>query len=390
MDALSRTMIESVVALPTMSFHETAVSTFIKWYAASVGLGIKEDRAGNILVTHRGGGRGGMTLAAHMDHPGFEVITAAGKRATVALWGKVKPKLFAGSKVRVNTAEGAVKGKIAKTILKKKYLGRQTFTLGAQGEIKKGDFGAFDLPALRIAGDTIRAIACDNLISVAAILDLLTRFVKGRAGVNVAGLFTRGEEAGFLGAFAAMESGLIPKRDPLVVLECSSARGGGVYIGEGPVVRVGDLASTYDPEVEIWLSDVASSLLPGPGSRVPGPGFKYQRALLQGGRCEACVYVAAGYRVGALAMPLGNYHNHGPRGYAAEYVSAADYDNYIKLLTALARRPIGKARMRERVAPIKKHYQGLKRKLISSKGSHLLPLDGRVRERVITDRPPSP
>ncbi len=359
MDNLSRALLESVVSLPTMSFHETAVAAFVRWYAASVGIAVKEDRAGNILLTHKGG-RGGVTFAAHMDHPGFEVVAAKGKRATVALWGKVAPKTFAGARVRVHTDDGPIRGKISKRILKKKHEGRFTFDLSAAGRVKRGDFGAFDVVPFKISGDRISALACDNLISVAAILDLMTRFAKGKARVNVQGLFTRGEEAGFLGAFAAMESGLIPKGHPLVVLECSSAKGGGVEIGAGPVIRAGDLASTYDPEVEVWLSSVASAL---PASQ----GFKFQRALLQGGRCEACVYVANGYRAGGVALPLGNYHNQGARGYAAEHVSAADYDNVLKLIAALAHSPIGKGLLRAKAEPIRKHYAGLKRKLLGTK-----------------------
>jgi len=358
-DGHSKALLESVVSLPTMSFHETAISTFIRWYSIHLGLGVKEDAAGNILVTYRGGGRGGVTFAAHMDHPGFEVIAANGRRGKAAFWGKVDPKVIAGSKVRVQTRRGPTGAKLSGRALGKKHLGRHTFGITAKAPIAKGDFGAFDLTPFRIAGDRLSAIACDNLVGVAATLDLLGRLAADGAKVNVAGLFTRAEEAGFLGAFAAMDSGLIPKRDPLVVLECSSAVGGKVVIGDGPVIRAGDLASTYDPEVEVWLSDVAGSL-------ASERGFKYQRALLQGGRCEACVYVARGYRVGAIAMPLGNYHNQGARGPAAERVSVSDYANLIRLLRACAREPMGKDRMKKRVEPIQKHYRGLKKKLMGS------------------------
>jgi len=358
MDRLSRTILESVLSLPTMSFHETAVSTFVRWYSAGLGLEVKEDRAGNLVVRY-GRSKRKVTFTAHMDHPGFEVISAKGREGTVALWGKVDAKFFAGSKVVVHTAAGRVKGRIGRA-LKKRHLNKPTFSISAAAPVKKGDFGAYDLPGVGFRGDRIRALACDNLVSVAVILDLLTRFSKGGARVGVTALFTRGEEAGFLGAFAAMESGIISKRDPLLVLECSSAKGGGVDFGAGPVVRAGDLQSTYDPEVELWLSDVASSVAQ------KDRGFKWQRALLQGGRCEACVYVAEGYRAGGIAMPLGNYHNHGPRGYASEYVSQADYDNYLKLVAALAHHPMEPGAMRRKVAPIWKHYRGLRGKLAAS------------------------
>ena len=293
MDKTSKVIVSSVLSLPTMSFHETAVTTFVRWYAAGLGLRVVSDRAGNLLVKYRGG-RGGVTFSAHMDHPGFEVISSQGTRATVALWGKVDPKVFSGSKAIAYTAQGAVKGRIGKP-LSKKHLGRVCFPLKAKAKVAKGDFGHYDIPAVRFRGDRIFARAADNLMGVSAILDLMTRLVKRRARVNVSGLFTRGEEAGFLGAFAAMESKLIPQRHPLIVLECSSAPGGKVDIGGGPVIRTGDLQNTYDPVVDVWLQDVATGL------RVNQKKFSYQRALLQGGGCEACVYSAQGYRTGALA-----------------------------------------------------------------------------------------
>jgi len=361
MDGLSKTLIESVLSLPTMSFHETAVSTFVRWYSAGLGLPVREDKGGNLIVRYDGGKGASVTFTAHMDHPGFEVISARGKEGTVALWGKVDTKSFAGSRVVVHTSAGTVKARIGARPLANKHLTKPTFKIAAAAPIRRGDFGAYDLPRVNLKGGGIRAQACDNLVSVAAILDLLTRFAKGGAKVRVTGLFTRGEEAGFLGAFAAMESNSIPKKDPLVVLECSSAKAGGVGIGGGPVVRAGDLQSTYDPSIDLWMSGVASSIAEKDRS------FKWQRALLQGGRCEACVYVAEGYRTGGIAMPLGNYHNHGPRGYAAEYVSQSDYDNYLKLMAALAHHPMERDAMRNRVDYIWKHYRGLKKKFISSR-----------------------
>jgi endoglucanase len=296
-----------------------------------------------------------------MDHPGFEVISAKGKRGTVALWGKVDAKIFSGSKVVVHTIDGPVKARIGAKPLTKKHLTKPTFSIAAKATIKKGDFGAYDLPKVSLAGGRVRALACDNLVSVAMILDILTRFAKGGAKVRITGLFTRGEEAGFLGAFAAMESKSVSRGDPLVVLECSSAKGGGVGIGDGPVVRAGDLQSTYDPSIDLWLSGVATSIAG------KDRAFKWQRALLQGGRCEACAYVAEGYKTGGIAMPLGNYHNHGSRGYAAEYVSQADYDNCLKLLAALAHNSMERDALKKKVDYLWKNYRGLKRKLISSK-----------------------
>ena len=130
MDAMSRALLTSVLSLPTMSFHETAIATFVRWYSQGLGLKVDEDDAGNLVVRYSGGKKGSVTYTAHMDHPGFEVVSSKGKTATVALWGKVAPKTFAGSKVVVYTSEGSFKGRIEKRVLAKKHLGRFCFAAG--------------------------------------------------------------------------------------------------------------------------------------------------------------------------------------------------------------------------------------------------------------------
>jgi putative aminopeptidase FrvX len=360
MNQASKTLLEAVLNLPTMSFHETAVSTFVRWYATGLELDVEEDEAGNLLIKYRGGGKGGVTFAAHMDHPGFEVVSAKGKAGTVALWGKVDPKVFAGSDVIIQAEAGEIRGRIGK-ILPKKQLGRFCFSIKADEKIEKGDFGYYDLPGVKFSGDRISARAADNLMSVTAILDLMSRLVAKGARVNVTGLFTRCEEAGFLGAFAAMDADFIPRDDPLVVLECSSAAGGNCRIGDGPVIRAGDLQSTYDPSIDVWMSGVAAAVVK------KKKNFQFQRALLQGGRCEACVYVAEGYRTGGIALPLGNYHNHGPKGFAPEYVSGNDYGHMLEFMEELAKNPMTDDALHAKVDSIRKHYDGLKEKLFESR-----------------------
>ncbi|MGD0542081.1 MAG: hypothetical protein ABSB33_11230, partial [Tepidisphaeraceae bacterium] len=66
--------------------------------------------------------------------------------------------------------------------------------------------------------------------------------------------------------------------------------------------------------------------------------FKYQRALMPGGVCEATVYDIYGYTAASLCVALGNYHNmdvlRGKIG--PEYFDAADWRNMVKLFVRLA------------------------------------------------------
>lgn len=362
MKAASLGLVRRVLSVPTMSFHEEGIATFVKWYSYALGLHVKEDRFGNLLVFN-GSKPQGVVFNAHMDHPGFEVVSvlSGGKNTLVAQWGKVDSALCCGAKVVMYSASGAVRARVDGKVAGQMHEGRPLFKLLSRHRFARGDFGHFDLPGFRLSKGRIFTRAADNLMSVAAILELFTRLHGSR--VPATGLFTRGEEAGFLGAFGAMETGLIPKRLPLIVLECSSAKHGNVAIGDGPVIRVGDWQSSYDPAIDCWIHEVADDL----AGDMKG-AFRYQRKLLPGGRCEACVYIAQGYRTGGIALPLGNYHNQGPRGAAAEYISVNDYEWMVKLMGALVRaKPPSKHYLRTRVEPIRKHYRGLRRKLIESK-----------------------
>ncbi len=353
-------LLTQVLSIPTMSFHEEGIATFVRWYAANLGLNVVDDRYGNVLV-FRGSRPRGVVFNAHMDHPGFEVVRLEKARPVVALWGKVEPKLCTGARLMMYSAEGRFRAHIGSFLKDKRYLGRPLFKLREPLPLARGDFGHFDLPSVRIQGDRLSTRAADNLMSVAAILDMFTQLM--RKDVQVQGLFTRGEETGFLGAFGAMESGLIAKGNPLIVLECSSAKHADVRIGSGPVIRVGDWQSSYDPAIDRWVHEIADAHAARSRSK-----FRYQRQLLPGGRCEACVYIAEGYRAGGIALPLGNYHNHGPRGPAMEYVSVADYNNMVALMCAIASANLPKKNyLREQVAPIKRRYQGLKAKLMASR-----------------------
>jgi len=146
-------------------------------------------------------------------------------------------------------------------------------------------------------------------------------------------VLTRAEELGFIGAIHVADDRSISRKVPLVVVETSNAKAGGVLINGGPVIRVGDKQSGFRPEVDSWMIMVADKLSKTKKS------FKYQRALLSGGRCEASAYMLKNYMVGGMAFPLGNYHNNGPRTYAPEYIGSEDYANMLEFFLHLSSAP---------------------------------------------------
>ena len=262
-----------ILKQPTAPFHEDAVrAEIVRQLSGCKSVHLKEDRFGNLIARfQRGNKQPTLAFAAHMDHPGY-----VGKE-------------FLGG-------------------VPKSYLKRKPPTVTFRG------FRMWDLPAYELKNDRIYSRACDDLIGCACIVAMLKELDRSKRAGAAYGLFTRAEEVGFVGAMQLAKSGKIPKSVTIVSLETSSVKGGPVEFGAGPIIRVGDRTSIFDASATALLQDAAKA-----------SEIKCQRALMQGGTCEATAYALYGYRAAALCVALGNYHNCGPRDtIAPEFVSFTD------------------------------------------------------------------
>ncbi len=280
-----------ILSQPTAPFHEDAVRREIRALLADCAhITLTEDRFGNLLAHYRRGSGGALTakaprfaFAAHMDHPAY-----VGRD-------------FLGG--------------VPERYLKKKPRTR-----------KFGAFRMWDLPACEVRAGRIRSRACDDLIGCTAIVAALRELEATGAPCAAWGLFTRAEEVGFIGAIELAKSARLPKSVTVVSLETSSVKGGPVRIGGGPIIRVGDRTSVFDSAATAQLQSAAKAA-----------GIPHQRALMQGGTCEATAYALYGYRTAAMCVALGNYHNCGPGDrIAAEYVSVEDTLGMARLCAAAA------------------------------------------------------
>ncbi|MGO9609652.1 MAG: hypothetical protein ACLPT4_08450, partial [Verrucomicrobiia bacterium] len=191
-----------------------------------------------------------------------------------------------------------------------------------------GDLGMWDVPAFRVSGGRLQATAIDDVLGSVVMLATLTDAARRKLGTNLWCVFTRAEEVGFPGVMAVIQSKRIPKSALVVSIEMSQERPW-ARIGDGPVVRVGDRASIFDPAASAFLWRAAERCRAGEST------FRAQRCLMDGGTCEATAFVGFGYRAGGLCLPLGNYHNIGPnRRPRAEYVSVHDLEQLVKLTVA--------------------------------------------------------
>lgn len=310
---------ERVLSLPTAPYHEHAVRVFVTEYCRDLGLRVERDAAGNVFARYqRGTRRAPLVLVAHMDHPGFEAL---GPNRAQFLGGVPKEMFRRGARVRFYTTDGVVRARI-----RRRLAGEKRVELTGAANLRRGDFGSWDLPMFRCCSGQIRAAGIDDVLGVVTILATLSEVARRRLQTNVWGVFTRAEEVGFPGAIEAARSGRIPREALAVSLETSKERPW-ARIGNGPVIRVGDRTAMFDAGAAWFLTETAR-----------GSAIRAQRCLMDGGTCEATAFAAHGYRVGGLCVPLGNYHNIGPgKRPAAEYVSASDAAGLVALTTEAAR-----------------------------------------------------
>jgi endoglucanase len=326
-------VLRSLLNVETAPFHERAVVEQVRLWAKSRGVKFQLDAAGNVVLRQRRDGAGAhWVFAAHMDHPGFVVRAAtAGRIVHAEFLGNVKPEFFPGARVRFFSSHGSVQARVIAVRRSKRSPFLQCrLEMVKPAQLAAGTIGMWDLPPLRVAGRKLSSRGCDDVVGSAAVLCAMEDIVAGKFPCDVTGLLTRAEEVGFIGALAACEHGTIPRDSLIVAIETSKAQPAGP-LGSGVVVRVGDSIRTFDPSLTAHVTAAAGALARRKNH------FRYTRQLMPGGATESSAYLMMGYRATGLCLPLGNYHNQGPRGrIASERVDLDDFESLVKLLVALA------------------------------------------------------
>jgi putative aminopeptidase FrvX len=316
-----------VMRCPAAPYCETLVVREVTRICDEHHLHYEFDAFGNLLV--RAAARlinKPIVLAAHMDHPGFVFPRSAKSGALTAQFlGGVGDAYFKeGVKLRLWPAN--IPATLGKQRKKRTFEIRTTEQLTARPE-----FAVWDLPDFEYSADTIRGRVCDDLIGVATILTVLIESRGSKAATNLVGVLSRAEEVGFHGALALAESKKLPKRSLVISLETSRELPP-VKMGKGVVIRVGDRASIFDSASTRFLTEVATDVAKKDAT------FKFQRALMSGGTCEATAYQEYGFRCAAVCVALSNYHNCGDNDeIAAEFVSASDAKSMARLLLDCAK-----------------------------------------------------
>jgi endoglucanase len=350
-------ILRSVLACPTAPFREDRVVDLVHQVAARLDhVRFSRDEDGNVLLRYRHGRKRPrpLVLQAHLDHPGFLSLEQRRTGRLEALFrGRVDRDRFAGARVVFHGLE-VVRARIV-SVRKPRGSDDLVATLDAEDRVERGTIGTWDAPACRIRGDRLETRAADDLTGVAAILCVLEDLAREGAATEVLAVLTRAEEVGFAGTLGLVRRGDVPAGSPILNLECSRALKH-VRPGDGPVIRVGDRRTTYTPRFTETLVRIARGF---------GPRFRVQRALMDGGACEATVFGLHGYEVAALCLATENFHNQTAGGsIGPERVRLSDLAGMIRLTHAAAREPLDLGALdRETRERLDRRYETLREEL---------------------------
>jgi putative aminopeptidase FrvX len=358
-------ILKSLCSVPTAPFAEDHVVDFVRNFVKTrKNLSLRADRFGNLLIELKSRSRlPRWVFTAHMDHPGFVAQKMLdGHRLKAAFRGWVKVEFVRGSRVRFFDQQGEAGGRVIEATVEN-YDQRAVpheVIVRVNRPVAPGSPGMFDQGIGRYSGGKFFCRVCDDLAGAAACLQMIDQLSRRPPRSPMAVLLTRAEEEGFIGCIAACEhQTLLRKSDRVIAIECSSEQPAAPQ-GQGVIIRVGDRASIFNSALTYFLGQQAEQL------KKTDRSFKYQRALMPGGVCEATVYDIYGYTAASLCVALGNYHNMDvKRGkIGPEYIDAADWRNMVKLFVRLAQRnhefEPGHGALRERVL---KRFRKLERLL---------------------------
>jgi putative aminopeptidase FrvX len=313
---------------PAVPFHEHAVRGEVEAICQENGIEFKRDKFGNVIVRLRTAPKmRPFVLAAHMDHPGFEIVRRLSPKTWLARFLGGVPDEYFRPGVPVRFMPGGISGKLGRRPGKAKE-----FELHTTKSLKATvGFAVWELEDFAVRNGRIYGRGCDDLIGVASILATLIELKRSRARVHVIGVIARAEEIGFLGAMAVAASKELPQNSLVVSLETSRELPG-VKMEQGVILRVGDRTSIFDSEAMRFLAEVAAGL------KKQKKKFQFQRALMSGGTCEATAYQEFGFQTAAVCVALGNYHNCAPgKRIRAEFVSLTDALSMVELLAGAAK-----------------------------------------------------
>jgi endoglucanase len=363
MISFRETLLHDILSQPTAPFREGHVISKISQELASASVPHFLDPIGNIVIgakskaeylrlVRKKSSDPLRLFIAHLDHPGFHGMEWKSASKLQVKWhGGTPTQHLNGANVWLANSSGWVgHGKLQQAQLlpsgKAIHSGTVIFesetALRSSAQLRPASelYGGFSFrsPVWK-EGELLYTKAADDLVGAFAITSLALDFWKQKKRPleqPFLGLLTRAEEVGFIGAIGHFELGWLntAKRKIICVSLETSRTLPGADIGKGPVVRLGDRFTVFNPDALKILSDIAQQTLPE----------KHQRRIMDGGTCEATAATVYGHPSIGISIPLGNYHNQSleggpdaapPNGPAPEFVHYQDILGLLELCHAL-------------------------------------------------------
>ncbi|MBI4376238.1 MAG: hypothetical protein HY549_07280 [Elusimicrobia bacterium] len=319
-------LFERLVSVPTAPFFErSALQRALSWARSSLprSVAVHVHRGGAVLRYQGSGTRPALCLAGHIDHPTFHL---KGNRAR--MMGGLPAHLLPGSAIQAFPARPSSNEPLGIGRLGRGRDG--TFQVHwTRPPSRRAAFAVLDLPPFVLDGRWVLSRSIDDLMGSAISLEVLRRAASAGLKTNLTVLLHRAEEVGFVGALDLIARKHVSLLDSVLSIETSRELPG-ARPGKGPVIRLGDKASAFDPNLTALLDLAASKLKPRK--------IRVQRLRLTGGTCEATAYLAFGYEASGVAIPLVNYHNGwGAKSIAPEKVRVEDIAGAVELLLEAAK-----------------------------------------------------
>ena len=330
-------ILKDLCSIPTAPFLEQRVTEYVERFVqARRKLKLSRDTHGNLLIELAGRKQGQprWVFGAHMDHPGFVTRGMIDQKTVECDFrGFVVAELMKGTKVRFFDRDQEIVGTVIEAIPEEAGPRARLARVRVPRPVASHVIGMLDQGEGRTKGKLFYSRVIDDLGGAAAALAMLDELHRKPPAAPVAVLLTRAEEEGFIGAIAAvLKPRLLRKTDRIIAIECSAMQSYAPQ-GAGPIIRVGDRTSIFNSSLTYFLTQQAEALAKADSS------FKYQRALMPGGTCEATVYDAYGYHTASICIALGNYHNMNreEKTIGPEYIHATDWKQMVQLFVQLAR-----------------------------------------------------
>jgi endoglucanase len=317
------------------SGYEDAVRKIILQEVKPLADEARVDALGNLIARKKpaGGSKPARKImfAAHMDEIGI-IVSHIDKKgfARFTSIGGTFGRYSIGARVRfLDGTPGVIGYDRLEQIDHWLPIDRMYIDLGATSKadcpVKVGDVAAFERPFIEM-GNRLVAKSLDNRAGVTVLIETL-RSVKSTPN-DLYFVFTTQEEVGVRGAGAAafgidpdigIAVDVTPTGDTPVSLKMV------MELGKGPCIKFRDVGMLADPRVAEWMVKTAGK------AKIP-----HQREVLLIGSTDAreIQISRAGVMAGAVSIPVRYVHS------ASEMVDQDDMKNTVKLLAALAAKPV--------------------------------------------------